>query len=454
MTIYIISIIAIFFIAVLLVYLLLKLKKDNDLLKKKYSKIMDVDAERENIIKEIGKSKNEKEILLNNYKTAHFIYDKLQKEINLLEDTVEMMEFGVYKPNFNFDTSDEYKNELLKLREYEKTLIRTNDAIKCSIQWTVGNSKAEGTRMTKQNEKLMMRAFNGECDAAIANIKWNNASKMEERVKKAFETINKSGEVTKTYITTSYLEAKLKELRLAFEYEDKKYKEKEEQRQIREEMREEEKAKREIEQAKEDAEKEEDRYKKALEKAKEDILKASGEKLEQLNGKIVELENQLKEAQANKERAISRAQLTKSGHVYIISNIGTLGSDIYKIGMTRRLDPQDRVKELGDSAVPFPFDVHAFVFSENAPEMEKMLHNAFDHKRINLVNPRKEFFYVTLDEIEKFAKEKNIDIKFTKMAEAREFRESKALREKGNKIIQPEKVNELPLDLNSVFEKN
>jgi len=196
--------------------LLLKLKKDNDLLKKKYSKIMDVDAERENIIKEIGKSKNEKEILLNNYKTAHFIYDKLQKEINLLEDTVEMMEFGVYKPNFNFDTSDEYKNELLKLREYEKTLIRTNDAIKCSIQWTVGNSKAEGTRMTKQNEKLMMRAFNGECDAAIANIKWNNASKMEERVKKAFETINKSGEVTKTYITTSYLEAKLKELRLAF----------------------------------------------------------------------------------------------------------------------------------------------------------------------------------------------------------------------------------------------
>ncbi|AVQ10754.1 PF13250 domain protein [Leptospira santarosai] len=118
------------------------------------------------------------------------------------------------------------------------------------------------------------------------------------------------------------------------------------------------------------------------------------------------------------------AQQTKAGHVYVISNIGSFGESVFKVGMTRRLDPMDRVKELGDASVPFEFDVHAIVYSENAPELEKLLHRDFEHKRLNLVNNRKEFFEIALDEIEQIVKKHKGDVQFTKAAEAREYRES------------------------------
>ena len=134
-------------------------------------------------------------------------------------------------------------------------------------------------------------------------------------------------------------------------------------------MREEERALREIEKAKLDAEKEEQRYQQSLEKARIDIEQATGKQRDKLEAQILQLTQQLQDAHTNKERAISRAQMTKSGHVYIISNIGAFGEHVYKIGMTRRLDPMDRVDELGDASVPFPFDVHAIIFSQNAPEL-------------------------------------------------------------------------------------
>ena len=143
----------------------------------------------------------------------------------------------------------------------------------------------------------------------------------------------------------------------------------------------------------------------------------------------------------NSQRAISQAQQTKIGHVYIISNIGSFGENVYKIGMTRRLEPMERIDELGSASVPFEFDVHAMIKSDNAPELENSLHKYFDSKRVNLVNARKEFFYVTLDEIEEYAKKNNIDVEFTKLAEARDYRESMAIREaKNKKKVENEKV--------------
>ena len=139
------------------------------------------------------------------------------------------------------------------------------------------------------------------------------------------------------------------------------------------------------------------------------------------------MEQRLLEAQANKERATSRAQMTRSGHVYIISNIGSFGEDVYKIGMTRRLDPMDRVRELGDASVPFQFDVHAVIYSENAPTLENALHRAFHHRRVNRVNERKEFFRVTLDEIAEVVRQHHGEIEFTQMAEAKEYRQSLAI---------------------------
>ncbi|HEX2955531.1 MAG TPA: DUF4041 domain-containing protein, partial [Chitinispirillaceae bacterium] len=300
----------------------------------------------------------------------------------------------------------------------------------------------------------MLRAFNGECDAALAKVRWDNAIKMEERIQKSFETINKSGEVNRSHITDEYLILKLNELRLTHEYQEKIKQEKDEQRQIQEEMREEENARKEIERAKEEAEKEEARYQKALEKAREEAQKVSGEKLDKLNDKVKQLEEKLKAAQELKERAISRAQITKSGHVYIISNIGSFGENIFKIGMTRRLEPMDRVKELGDASVPFPFDVHAVAYSENAPDLENRLHKQFETRRVNLVNNRKEFFSVSLDEIETWSKNSNIDLRLTKIAEAKDYRESMAIRAKGKDAIIQTSKEEVPESIDSLFSKD
>jgi hypothetical protein len=191
----------------------------------------------------------------------------------------------------------------------------------------------------------------------------------------------------------------------------------------------------------------EKQYQKALDEALKEIETAKSEEVTQLNDKILTLEKQLKEAQ-EKGRAISLAQVTKSGYVYVISNIGSFGEDIYKIGMTRRLEPLDRIREFGVS-VPFDFDVHALIHSENAPELENRLHKRFNEKSMNLVNSRKEFYNVTLQEIETAVKELHGSIEFTKMAEAKQYRETLAFRErvKMSSKIAERIQTELPLTI-------
>jgi multidrug efflux pump subunit AcrA (membrane-fusion protein) len=275
----------------------------------------------------------------------------------------------------------------------------------------------------------MLRAFNGECDAAVAKVSWSNIANMEARIDKAFEAINKLGATNHISIVDDYKKLKIEELRLEFEVQEKIYQEKEEQRRIKEQMREEEKALREIEKAQKQAEDDEAKYQKALEKAQADVTQATGKQLDALNAKILELQNSLQNASAQKQRAISQAQLTRSGHVYVISNIGSFGDNVYKIGMTRRLDPLDRVKELGDASVPFDFDVHAIIYSADAPGLESILHKKFDDKRVNMVNAKREFFRVSIEEIEKITAELKLDIQLTKIAEAKEYRESQSVRE-------------------------
>jgi hypothetical protein len=253
---------------------------------------------------------------------------------------------------------------------------------------------------------------------------------MEERIRKSCQAINKLGDVEKISLTPEYLKLKLDEIRLTHEFEEKRHQEREEQRRIREEQREEEKARQEIDKAREEAEAEEVRFRKALEKAREEAAKATGAQLEKLTQQINSFESKLDEARKRKERAISRAELTKSGFVYIISNIGSFGDNIFKIGMTRRVDPHERVQELGGASVPFPFDTHAILYSQNAPELEAALHQLFDAHRLNLVNPRREFYRdVRIDEVESFVRSKGFSAQFIKQPEAREYRETVAKRE-------------------------
>jgi hypothetical protein len=217
-------------------------------------------------------------------------------------------------------------------------------------------------------------------------------------------------------------------------------------RAIQEELREEEKAKREFEQAQKEAEKEEVNYQKALNKARKEIELVTGEKQEELRAQIEKLEQELKEAQEKKERALSMAQQTKRGHVYIISNIGSFGENVYKIGMTRRLEPEDRVRELGDASVPFQFDIHAMIYSDEAPTLEHELHKAFTNKKVNMLNYRKEFFNVTLDEIEQQVRQIGLNAEFSRLPEAMEYRETLAILDKLNSQTELKTVDQLIAD--------
>lgn len=356
---------------------------------------------------------------------------KLREDLKALEELIELQSFGFYKPRYNFENSARYQTGLEQIREQQKRMIKDKTAAIGLVEWTVDGSRAEGRKQINQTLKLIIRAFNGESDAAIAKVKYNNITVMETRIRKAYDAIINLVAVQQCRITPEYLDLKLQELYLVHEYQEKVQEEKEEQRRIREEMREEEIAQRELEKAKQDAEREERRYEESLRKAREEVALAVGAKQQKLLGQIETLQRMLDEAHANKERAIARAQMTRSGHVYIISNVGSFGEHVYKIGMTRRLDPMDRVRELGDASVPFHFDVHAIIYSEDAPTLETKLHRLFHHRRINRINERKEFFRVTIEEIAEAVQKNHGEIDIILAAEAVEYRKTLALLQEG-----------------------
>jgi hypothetical protein len=347
---------------------------------------------------------------------------RLRKELSLFENEQELVACGHYRPTFDFSTSDAFKAEIDGTREQQRSLIKNDAAARCDQKWTVNGSESEGRKATKRTLKLLLRAFNGESDAIIARVSWNNIDRMLTRLDSVFEAINKLGASYNCALTLEYLMLKQKELKLTFEYENKVQQEKEGQRALREQMRDEERARREIEEMLKQTALDEERSRKALEQARIELATASGRKETVLQDKILLLEGRLAEALRNKERAISRAQLTKSGHVYIISNIGSFGETMFKIGMTRRLEPLDRVQELSDASVPFSFDIHALIYTDDAPSLEYNLHRRFDRQRVNLVNERKEFFHTTIDQLELAVKECGATITLTKLAEARDYR--------------------------------
>lgn len=431
---------------------------------KKYDSIINLELEKtklsneiDSIKSQISKEKSEwdlkKSDLISSYKSAQNLYSQLNIEVQKLNETLEMASYGIYSPHFDFDSPEDYKINLERNINTQKNYIKNDLAVKCNTKWSVEGNIEKGNKKTKNFHNLMLKAFNGECDALISKVDWNNVVKYEERIKKTYESINSLAKINDSQILPDYLGLKLNELYLTYEYKNKVHLQKEEQRRIKEEMKEEEKALREFERAKEKAEKEEEKFKKALLVAKEELQKAHGDKVDSLNQKILELEQMIKEAEENKQRAISMAQQTKSGHVYIISNIGSFGDNVYKIGMTRRLDPEDRVKELGDASVPFPFDIHAMIYSDNAPELENKLHNVFSDKKVNLVNNRKEFFYVHLDEIKDWAQKNKYNLDITLLAEAREYRESFSLRSAKTPQIKSENEG-LEVNIEDLFNQN
>jgi hypothetical protein len=367
---------------------------------------------------------------------------RLTEEFQALEEEAVLRSYGFYKPIYNFSSSDKYEQRLEDIRERQKSMLKDKKAASCNIQWEVNGSKAEGKKQIDRTLKLMLRAFNGEADACVAKVTYKNVKAMEARIDKSADAINGLAEIQQCFIAKEYVNLKLDELHLAHEYQEKLQEEREEQRRIREQMREEEAAQRELERARLEVERESRRDEEALRKARTELEKAEGSKQQKLLERIAELERKVAEDQ-ERQRSISQAQLTRTGHVYVISNVGSFGEDVFKVGMTRRLVPQDRIDELGDASVPFEFDVHAIIRTQDAPALETALHRAFAHRRVNRINERKEFFRVTLDEIAEAVRKNHGDFELTRVAEAAEYRKTLALVEEerrtgaGNKAATP-----------------
>lgn len=354
---------------------------------------------------------------------------ELKSQIINLNEEAMLQEFGLYQPKYDFADSDTYKFELQQIRDKQKLLVKNGNAVTGNQGWTVNGSKAEGNKMVKDMQKLLLRAFNSDCDELINNVKFNTFDTAVKRMQKSFEIISKCGRVMSVAITKSYYNAKYEELCLALEYRQKKQAEKEEQKEIRARMREEAKLQKEIEEARKRIQKEQAHYSNALEKINEQISNASADELPALLEKKSEIESQLAEIDKSIKDIDYREANARAGYVYIISNIGAFGENVYKIGMTRRLEPMERIDELGDASVPFNFDVHAMIFSDNAPALEAALHTAFENRKLNMINKRREFFNVTLDEIEAVVR-KNYDktVEFTRLPQAEQYRESMKIR--------------------------
>lgn len=353
---------------------------------------------------------------------------RLEQEVGTLNEEAEMQSFGLYKPRYAFADADEYKVKLETIRDTQKQLLKNKAAAFCSTQWEVQGSAAEGRRMVERQMKLMLRAFNGDCEGAVASVSWKNIVPLRDRIRKSYEALNKLGETMHCQISAEFLHLKLDELELAYEYAEKIHREREEQRELREQMRDEEKAAKELERERDEAEREGERYQRALEKARAEVETAASAQRAALDAKILKLQGLIEKAEDRKQRAISQAELTRFGHVYVLSNEGSFGLNVFKIGMTRRLDPQDRVDELGSASVPFRFDVHAIIKSDDAPALEQKLHAALEPHRLNLVNHRKEYFRVPLEKIADLVAQHHGAISLTRTAEAVEYRKSLAIK--------------------------
>ncbi|MCA1367191.1 DUF4041 domain-containing protein [Bradyrhizobium sp. BRP14] len=386
--------------------------------------VIDADAEAERVRTEAAKAEATISRLRASYAEKKAIYDRLLKEVAVFDERLAFAEMGVYEPHFDFSDSEQYKQAIGAVRDEQKRLMSEKRAVICTTTWSVDGSASKGQTMTNRNIKLTLRAFNNECDAAIANVRWNNANAMGKRIEKAKEQIDNLNASNLVVITQDLLELKLRELHLTHEYREKLKAEREERAEMARAQREEQKFIRDMERAEE----EEAKYQRLLDKAKLEAERAAGPKLEAFNAQIEMLERDLADAHAKVERAQAMAEKTRSGYVYIISNVGSFGGDVVKIGLTRRLDPADRIRELGDASVPFVFDTHAIIYSEDAPALERALHTEFEPVRVNAQNYRKEFFKTSLDEVEAAVTRLAPNAPFFKDVEAQDYRETLAKR--------------------------
>ena len=331
------------------------------------------------------------------------------------EEIAMLQEVGIYQYTTILESSVGYAEKIKEIEaEIKKRNLADGGAIKAANEWIVNGSASEGRKVIKEFSKLMLRAYNGEVDDAIRTLKPYKMKAAIDRVDKVEKSIEKLGKTMSITIDDAYHQLRISEIKLTADYLEKKEEEKEKQKEEKLRLKEEEKAQKEFEREKEKLNKELMHHQSVLAKASE-----SG------NAKVIEVENQkIAEIQSGINGVEERSANIRTGYVYVISNIGSFGEEVMKIGLTRRLDPEERIQELSDASVPFKFDIHALIFHTDAVSLEKQLHQELEKLRVNKVNLRKEFFKVTPNIVKELLTKLSTEniLTFNEKAEAPEWR--------------------------------
>lgn len=353
-----------------------------------------------------------------------------KKQLIQLDCEVLYQECALYRPSYGFASSEQYSSRLTAIRQLQKTMVRNNTAIMFYDKWHMNESAAQSREIPHENIKLILRTFNVECDNIVNNVTVDNYNSMRALIIDSYENLNKFNVSALVAIRADYLNLKLEELSLALEYAIKKREEEEEQIRINETLCEQETVQKELDSLRKSIVKEQQHLENSLRIIDLQLASTiSDEQRAVLRNKRTGVHAQLKKYYDSIKEIDYRDMNQKAGYIYILSNIGAFGEDVFKVGITRRLNPAERIAELGDSSVPFPFDLHALIFSYDAPKLQAALARALGDKRVNVVNNQKDFFRVSLEEMKDIVNQ-NCDkpVEFKTFPEAEQFRRSQAER--------------------------
>ena len=383
---------------------------------------MEIDKE-----KELEEKLADKEAEIN---TMNQELKSLQEQLALAKEEDEMQTYGLYEPHYDFENATAYKEKLDEIKRKQKESVKDKTAAWGNPNMRLDGDLRKGQAMINDNIKQIIRTFNTECDGIIRKVKHSNMESSEKRIRKSYETLNKLNERVGVRIQPKYLDLKLEELHLAYEYQVKKQEEKELLAEAREREREEKKLRQKLEKEKNKFNRENNRINNELSDAEAKLQAANDEEKAKLQAEIDKLKAALEKNNEEIEKIDKWEETPGAGYVYIISNIGSFGEDVYKIGVTRRDDPEERIRELSNASVPFKYDSHVFIFSEDAYNLESSLHERFDNKRVNKINRRKEFFNITIDDVKKIVEENKASVhSFVEEPEAEEYYDSLKLAE-------------------------
>ena len=344
--------------------------------------------------------------------------EQLDAEIIAARDTLRLQGFGWFEFENPAEASVQLEQALKNTRNQARKLVSNKKAVTTATSFTFNNSAYKGRRFMHRMSKLALRSYNAEVENAIVKLKAGSLETAQKRLVKAKEQVERMGNMIDLRISNEYHELRMEELRLAAQHLEAKKAAKEAKREERARLREERKAQAELETERKRLQKEKSHYENAIAR-----LRESGR-----DDEIADLENKLVEINKGIDNVDYRHGNIRAGYVYVISNIGSFGERMVKIGMTRRLDPMDRVRELGDASVPFNFDVHALHFSDDAVGIETALHQRFAQAKVNRINNRREFFYVTPAEVKQALLEIGGNVlEYRDDAEAEQFRLSQAI---------------------------